>query len=72
MGKFYTNTIEGRLAAAQDYLHGKYHSGKLTIPDMQDTAGSGDPHASDGRHMVDDTHVQLPNGKVIHTERDIA
>jgi len=72
MPKYYVDTIEGRLAAAQDYLRAKYHQPGLTIPDCQDTAGSGDPHASDGRHMVDDTHVQLPNGKVIHTERDIA
>ena len=66
MGKFYTNTIEGRLAAAQDYLRAKYHSGKLTIPDCQDTAGSGDPHASDGIRLAPDG-LHTEDGK--HIER---
>ena len=67
MPKYYVNSIEGRLAAAQDYLHDKYHSGKLTIPDRQDTGmHSGDPHASDGIRLAPDG-LHTEDGK--HIER---
>jgi hypothetical protein len=72
MSKFYVNSIEGRLASAQDYLHDKYHSGKLTIPDSHDTGmHGGDPHASDGI-ITNGDYLSMDGGKTwVHNERAI-
>ena len=67
MPKFYVNNLEGRAAAIQADLNARYHSGKLTIPDSQDTGmHSGDPHASDGIRLAPDG-LHTEDGK--HIER---